>query len=231
MSCGSATVKRTYCSHVILATSTVTCARAGRIANAMSGNVNQTRLNLFITRLPLSNALDKSIVTTALVAQSPCLADSFQTNTPPSRAPGRGTLSFRGPAPPREVIVRRGASEPRARKGRFLIRKLAALPYCVEPASRPRFAGWLLLYYQALTRAIKSRTRAHALLGVLHGPACVLEGLPQALPRVLSHRALPGLVELGAGVVQPHQQEDRQPAQAAERRCRNRRSRRQGRHR
>src|ERR1700694_1614635 len=48
MSRGSATVKSTYCSHVILATSTVTCARAGRIAKAMSGSVNETRLNLFI---------------------------------------------------------------------------------------------------------------------------------------------------------------------------------------
>ena len=64
-----------------------------------------------------------------------------------------------------------------------------------------------------------------------HGPASLLEGLPEALPRFLPDRALSGLVELRAGLVQPHQHQDRQPPEAADGRRRDRRAGRQGGHR
>src|SRR5271167_1765183 len=94
MSCGSATVKSTYCSQVILDTSTVTCARAGRIAKAMSGSVKQTRLNVFIARLPIARTY---------VVQFHMHPASAKTHTPPSRAAGRGTIPLREitPAPKR----------------------------------------------------------------------------------------------------------------------------------
>src|ERR1700722_3092378 len=48
MSLGSPMVKRMYCSQVIFAMSTVTCARAGRTATADNESANQARPNLLI---------------------------------------------------------------------------------------------------------------------------------------------------------------------------------------
>src|SRR6266851_2777196 len=72
MSRGSATVNSTYCSQVIFETSIVTCARAGRIAKAVSGSANNTRLNLFISDSQRAMGwTDVPNAKTALVAPCP----------------------------------------------------------------------------------------------------------------------------------------------------------------
>src|SRR5215475_6327345 len=60
-----------------------------------------------------------------------------------------------------------------------------------------------------------------------YGAASLLEGLSEAVAGFVPDRALSRLVELGACLVQPHQQKNRASAQAAERRFRYRRSGRQ----
>src|SRR5215471_6230556 len=62
-----------------------------------------------------------------------------------------------------------------------------------------------------------------------HGPTRLLEGLSEAFPGVVPDRPLSGIVELGAGIVPSHQQEDGKPPEAAARRLGNRRSGREGR--
>src|SRR6516225_3626291 len=66
----------------------------------------------------------------------------------------------------------------------------------------------------AMARGREPTDRAFVALGVSHGPTRLLEGLPQAVARVLPDRALSGVVEFGTCLVPPHQQENRQPAQA-----------------
>src|SRR6516165_3762529 len=67
--------------------------------------------------------------------------------------------------------------------------------------------------------------RVPLLLGVSHGPARELEGLPSAFPRFLSDRSVPGLVAAGKGQFQSHQSEDRKPVEATECGFRDRRGR------
>jgi hypothetical protein len=48
------------------------------------------------------------------------------------------------------------------------------------------------------------RWRTFERLAAEHDPACLLEGLPETVSGILSHRALSGLVEFGASVIQSH---------------------------
>ena len=73
----------------------------------------------------------------------------------------------------------------------LLIRKHAALTCCV--AYRPGGSdGYHIVEKASRARSKPERQRALGRAGVTHGTACVLEGLPQALPRLLPDRALSG---------------------------------------